>query len=156
MCTAGDMVEGDLSHVLRSNDESAGFTLVGDEGAAAVWVEVAFPVATRVTELSKYTFSHGVPFNVACMPYGISDSSWFQIKVRCTACMHMARAWPSTHPACGGRLGRGAGHCRCHHDHGSAPHKRRWALRASHTATAVGCGTLPLRTQALWTAGFCC
>ncbi|KAG2425797.1 hypothetical protein HXX76_013422 [Chlamydomonas incerta] len=83
---SGDTVEGDADSILRTasseSDTGAGswFTVSSEDASRPVWVEVAFPPCMRVVELSKYTFSHGMNMIAHMFPYGISDSSWFQMK----------------------------------------------------------------------------
>ncbi|GFR50587.1 hypothetical protein Agub_g12861 [Astrephomene gubernaculifera] len=83
---SGDQVEGDPDSVLRtgSDDTASWFTVSGDDPSHPVWVEVVFPPHMRVVEFSKYTFSHGMNMIAHMFPYGISDSSWFQMKGMCT------------------------------------------------------------------------
>ncbi|KAG2447529.1 hypothetical protein HYH02_007453 [Chlamydomonas schloesseri] len=88
---SGDTVEGDADSILRvtpgggsSSDTDTGpgswFTVSSEDASRPVWVEVGFPACMRVVELSKYTFSHGMNMIAHMFPYGISDSSWFQMK----------------------------------------------------------------------------
>eukprot|EP00198_Chlamydomonas_reinhardtii_P000506 XP_001689841.1 predicted protein [Chlamydomonas reinhardtii] len=86
VCMSGDTVEGDADSILRTSssdsDTGAGswFTVSSEDPSRPVWVEIAFPPCMRVVELSKYTFSHGMNMIAHMFPYGISDSSWFQMK----------------------------------------------------------------------------
>ncbi len=41
-------------------------------------------VCSSQVEMTKYTFSHGMNFANHMFPYGISDSAWLQMKVRCS------------------------------------------------------------------------
>ncbi|EFJ47596.1 hypothetical protein VOLCADRAFT_120965 [Volvox carteri f. nagariensis] len=77
--------EGDPDSILRTLDDPASwFNVTGDDPLRPVWVEVVFPPHMRVVELTKYTFSHGMNMSAHMFPYGISDSSWFQMKGMCT------------------------------------------------------------------------
>ncbi|GFH20400.1 predicted protein, partial [Haematococcus lacustris] len=79
---SGDVVEGDAESILRVHDQdSAWFVVSGDSGQQPVWIEVELPPNMRVVELQRYTFSHGMNFANHMLPYGISDSAWFQMKV---------------------------------------------------------------------------
>ncbi|GFH09481.1 predicted protein [Haematococcus lacustris] len=78
---SGDVVEGDAESILRVHDQdSAWFVVSGDSGQQPVWIEVELPPNMRVVELQRYTFSHGMNFANHMLPYGISDSAWFQMK----------------------------------------------------------------------------
>ncbi|GIL76460.1 hypothetical protein Vretimale_5993 [Volvox reticuliferus] len=73
--------EGDPDSILNTlDDPTSWFNVTGDDPSRPVWLEVVFPPHMRVVELTKYTFSHGMNMSAHMFPYGISDSSWFQMK----------------------------------------------------------------------------
>ncbi|GLI64801.1 hypothetical protein VaNZ11_008207 [Volvox africanus] len=73
--------EGDPDSILSTlDDPTSWFNVTGDDPSRPVWLEVVFPPHMRVVELTKYTFSHGMNMSAHMFPYGISDSSWFQMK----------------------------------------------------------------------------
>lgn len=98
--------EGDPDSILRTlEDPSSWFNVSSDDSSRPVWLEVLFPPHMRVVELTKYTFSHGMNMASHMFPYGISDSSWFQLKVRhcdmyCTVCMYVLYVVPCLSTLC--------------------------------------------------------